>query len=362
MSWPLPLQLLVLLLVGWVSRRQQAVIEYYRVENAVLREQLGRRRLRFTDAQRRRLARAGRALGREALGRLTTVVTPDTILRWYRELVARKYDGSRARGGAARRARRLHVALADLVVRLAEENPGFGYTRLRDALKNLGRDVGRSTVRRILTARGIEPAPERRKRTPWTEFLAAHWEGLFAADFFTVEVLTWLGLVRYQVLVCMELRTRRVHVASVVRQPTDAWMRQIARNLTDPVEGFLRGCQRLILDRDPLYTAAFRRMLADSGVKVLRLPPRSPNLNAYCERWILGARSECLDRLVILGEGHLRRVLAEYVAHFHAERNHQGLGGAIIDPEPGLGRAEGRIFCRKRLGGLLKYYHRRPAA
>lgn len=132
MSWPLPLQLLVLLLVGWVSRRQQAVIEYYRVENAVLREQLGRRRLRFTDAQRRRLARVGRALGREALRRVGTLVTPDTILRWYRELVARKYDGSRARGGArSPTGRRLRVALADLVVRLAEENPGFGYTRLR---------------------------------------------------------------------------------------------------------------------------------------------------------------------------------------------------------------------------------------
>lgn len=246
--------------------------------------------------------------------------------------------------------------------KIALENPGFGYTRIRDALKNVGRDVARTTVKRILADRGIEPAPERRKRTPWSTFLAAHWDGLFAADFFTAEVLTWSGLVRYHVLVVMELRTRRVHVAGITRGPDEAWTLQVARNLTDPIDGFLRTCKLLILDRDPLYTLEFRELLGGVGAKVLRLPARSPNLNAYVERWILGAKSECLDRLILLGEGHLRHAVAEYVVHFHGERNHQGLGSAIIDPEPGLGGDEGPIVRRKRLGGLLSYYHRRAAS
>jgi hypothetical protein len=360
---PYPIQLLVLTLVGWLQRQQADVIEYLRVENQVLREQLRGRRLRFSTAQRLRLARAGKAVGRRALRGVATLVTPDTLLRWFRDLVARKYDGG-ARRAAPTTPARARVLLADLVEKIALENPGFGYTRIRDALRNVGREVARTTVKRILAGRGIEPAPERRKRTSWATFLAAHWDGLFAADFFTAEVLTWSGLVRYHVLVVMELRTRRVHVAGIRRDPDAAWALQVARNLTDPVDGFLRACKLLILDRDPLYTSKFRELLGGAGTKVLRLPARSPNLNAYVERWILGAKSECLDKLILLGEGHLRRAVAEYVAHFHGERNHQGLESAIIDPEPGLGEhvAESEIVCRSRLGGLLRYYHRRAAS
>jgi putative transposase len=257
---------LLYIFAGWVNRRQLDVIEFLREENRVLREQFGGRRLRLTDVQRRRLAVRGKTIGRKALMEVACIVTPDTILRWYRRLIARKYDGSKRRGpGRPRTAE----AIAELVVRMATECPTWGYTRIRDALHNLGHEIGRNTVKRILLEHGIEPAPERSKRMPWKTFLKAHWDVLAAADFFTVEVLTLGGLVRYSVFFVMELKTRRVQIAGLSCQPCEAWMKQIARNLTDAVDGFLTGKRYIILDRDPLYTAAFRRMLKGSGVKVM---------------------------------------------------------------------------------------------
>jgi putative transposase len=352
------LRLLLHFFAGWVNRRQLNVIEYLKEENIVLREQLGGRRLRLTDAQRRRLAVKGKAIGRKALGEVACIVTPDTILRWYRRLIARKYDGSESRGpGRPRTAE----DIAELVVRMAKESPSWGYTRIRDALGNLGHEIGRNTVKRILLEHGIEPAPERSKRTPWRTFLKAHWGAIAAADFFTVEVLTLGGLVRYSVFFVMELRTRRVHIAGITCQPCGAWMMQVARNLTDAIDGFLLDKHHIILDRDPLYTAAFRRMLKDSGVKVVRLPARSPNLNAQAERFVLSIKSECLNRMVPLGENHLRSAITEYVSHYHGERPHQGLDNRLIEPDETAGRSKGPIACRERAGGMLRYYYREAA-
>ncbi len=334
------------------------MIEYLNAENRVLREQLGGRRLRLTNDQRRRLAVKGKALGRKLLMDVAGIVTPDTILRWYRALIAKKYDGSQRRGpGRPRTAQQI----AELVMRIATENPRFGYTRIRDALGNLGIEVGRSTVKRILAAHGIEPAPERGRRTPWKTFLRTHWDAIAAADFFTVEVLTFGGLVRYSIFFVMELRTRRVEIAGITSQPCEAWMKQIARNLTDSFDGFLLNTRHLILDRDPLYTAAFRSMLRGRGVNVIKLPARSPNLNAYAERFVLFIKSECLTRMVLLGERHLRTAIAEYMQHYHTERNHQGVGGRLLVPDETVGRTVGRIVCRERLGGTLKYYFRKAA-
>ena len=176
-------------------------------------------------------------------------MTPDTILRWYRRLVAKKYDGSKTRRPGRPSTK---PDLAALVVRMATENPTWGYTRIRGGLKSLGHDVARNTINAILRDHGIAPAPERGRRTPWTTFLAAHWDILAAADFFTVEVLTWRGLVRYVVFCVMKLKTRTVEIAGITRQPHEAWMTQVARNLTDAGDGFLHGVQYLILDRDPL--------------------------------------------------------------------------------------------------------------
>jgi len=184
------LQFLVAVVAGWVNRNQQEVIEYLRPENRVLRERLGGGRVRFTDAQRRRLAVAAKRVGRKGLFAIETVVTPDTLLRWYRNLVAQKYDGSRRRGvGRPRTA----AEIERLIVTMASENPGWGYTRIRGALYNIGHEIGRNTIKRMLIANGIDPAPERRRRMSWETFLKSHWSLIAATDFFSVEVLTRRG-------------------------------------------------------------------------------------------------------------------------------------------------------------------------
>jgi transposase InsO family protein len=354
---PTPLAFFLLLFSGWVNRRQQAIIDYLLEENRVLRAAHGRRRLRLTDDHRRRLAVKGQVLGRRHLAAVAGIVTPDTILRWYRQLVAKKYDGGKTRRPGRPTTKPDIVAL---VVRMANENPTWGYTRIRGGLRSLGHDIARNTIKAILKDHGIVPAPERRTKTPWKTFLAAHWDVLAAADFFTVEVLTMGGLVRYVVLFVMRLKTRRVEIAGITNHPDDEWMLQIARNLTDAADGFLRGVHYLILDRDPLYTSGFQNLLRTSGVKPLRLPARSPNLNAYAERFVGSIRGECLERIVPLGERHLRAAVRTFVEHYHQERPHQGLGNDLIAPQTTLVRS-GVVQCRERLGGVLKFYYRAAA-
>jgi hypothetical protein len=300
-----------------VNRQQQAVIDYLLEENRVLRAAHGSRCLRLTDDQRRRLAVKGHVLGRRRLAAIAGIVTPDTILRWYRRLLAQKYDGSKARRPGRPTTK---ADLAALVVRMATENPTWGYTRIRGGLKHVGHDIGRNTIKAILKDHVIEPAPERGAKTPWKTFLAAHWDGLVAADFFTVEVLTLRGPIRYVVFFVMLLKTRTVDIVGITAEPDGTWMTQVARRLTDPVDGFLRPAEYIILDRDPLYTAAFRRLLRDSGVKPLVVPAWSPNLNAFAERFVESAKSECLDRLVLLGAAHLRVAVRSFIEHYHEER------------------------------------------
>ena len=252
-------------------------------------------------------------------------------------------------------------ALAELVVRMAIENPRWGYTRLRGALANLGHEISRNTVKRMLCDHGIAPAPARSRRTPWKTFLQAHWEGLAACDLFTVEVLTLDGLKRYLVLFVIELKTRYVHIAGIHPQPDGAWMEQMARNLTDPREGFLRLSRYLIHDRDPLYTRVFEETLRSGGVRPVRLPAPHPNLNAYAERFVRSIKDECLNRVVPLGEGHLRRLVREYVAHYHRERNHQGRDNQLLERAPPQVRVTAGVRRRERLGGLLNFYYREAA-
>ncbi len=342
---------------GWMNREQVAVIDYLKEENRVLRELHGTRRLGLNDDQRRRLAVKGKTLGRRLLTEIGTIVRPDTILRWHRRLIAMKYDGT-----ARRRAGRPRVAspIPELAVRMARDNERWGYTRIAGELRKLGHEVSRSTVRRILSDHGIEPAPERSQRTPWRTFLSAHWDGIAAADFFTVEVWTRVGLMRYVVLFVMDLPTRRVEIAGIAPLPDGFWMEQIARNLVDGFTGFLRGKRLLIHDRDPLFTKGFFEILGWAGVRSVRLPARSPNLNAYAERFVLSIKSECLDRLVPLGERHLRRAIEEYVEHYHEERPHQGLCNRLPGGGPQGGMGSGSVIKLERLGGLLNS-HRRAA-
>jgi transposase InsO family protein len=196
---------------------------------------------------------------------------------------------------------------------------------------------------------------------PWRTFLAAHWGAIAAADFFTIEVLSLRGLVRYHVLFVMDLKTRVVEIAGIRAGPDGAWMMQIARNVTDGVDGFLREHRYLILDRDPLYTTAFRTTLRHAGVNVIRLPRGSPNLNAFAERFVRSIKEECLSKIIPLGVRHLRHVVREFAEHYHLERPHQGLDNAIPRQPPPTSRSTAPIQRRARLGGILSFYHRHVA-
>jgi putative transposase len=291
-----PVQVLLVTLAGWVNRHQQHVIEYLVEENRVLKGQLEGRRLRLTDDQRRRLAAKGRQLGRRVLRQVATIVTPDTILRWHRQLIARKWTFTPKRPGRPR----IMQEISSLILRMATENSTWGYTRIQGALKNLGHGVARSTVAKVLKAHGIPPAPDR--PTSWRTFLRAHWGAIAGADFFTTEVWTARGLITYYTLFVIDLRSRRVHVAGSTPTP-DAWfMAQAARRLTDAVDGFLASHQILICDRDRKWTDTFRRIVQDAGVRIVLTPIQAPNANAYAERFVRSVRAECLDRLILFGE------------------------------------------------------------
>jgi putative transposase len=354
------LPMLIAMVAGWLQRHQQQVIAYLHEENRVLKAQLGGRRLRLTDTERRRLAALAHPLGRTRLQQVATLVTPETRLRWYKRLIAQKFDGSTQRRPLGRP--RVPEEVEQLVVRMAAENPRWGYRRMQGALANLGHRIDKLTVRNILRRHHMEPAPQRRKAgMGWAQFLKLHWEVLAATDFFTVEVATWHGLVTYYVLVVMELATRRVQVAGITPHPTAAFMPQCARQLTDPFGGFLVGKRYLPHDRDTKFTQAFDALLKDSGVESVVLPPRSPNLNAHCERFVRSIKEEALGRMVMLGERSLYYVIHEYLIHSHRERNHQGLDNRLIAPEREVDCLTGHVVRRERLGGLLSYYHREAA-
>lgn len=285
-------------------------------------------------------------------------MTTQTLLRWHRELMGRKYDLSRRRTPGRPPTTE---TISELVVRMARENERRGYTRIRDALSSLGHEISRDTVANILRDHGIEPAPERRKKTTWADFLKRHWEVMAAADLFTIETWSLFGAIRNHVFFVMRLATREVHIAGVTQNPTGPWMTQSVRNLTDGIDGFLQGCELLIHDRDPIFTAQVDHALQCQGIKSVRLPARSPNLNAYAERFVRSIKEECLDQMVFFSEQSLRRAIEHYVEHYHGERNYQGLDSRIIRPAFDAANAEGEILRRERLGGLLNYYHRQAA-
>ena len=334
--------------------------EYLVAENRILKAQL-KTPLRLTDAERMTLAEIAHRLGRRALEDVANVVKPDTLLAWYRRLIARKFDGSKSRRYPGRP--RIDGEIEHLVVRMAKENSDWGYDRIVGAMANLGYRLSDQTVGNILQRHGIPPAPERKRTTTWADFIHTHMAVLAGTDFFTVEVLTLRGLVTYYVLFFIHIESRRVEVAGITPHPNEAWMKQIARNVTMDEWGFLDNCRYLIHDRDTKFTDSFRATVKSSHVEPLKLPARSPNLNAFAERWVRSVKEECLSKLILFGEVSLRRALREYLTHFHRERNHQGKDNVLLfpsrhEPAPGLERS---VRCRERLGGLLKYYHREAA-
>ena len=331
--------------------------EYLAAENRILRTKLPAR-LRLSDPERITLAEIGKRLGRRALREVACVANPDTILAWYRRLVAQKFDGSKHRQYPGRPP--VSSDTKALVLRMARENSGWGYDRIVGALANLGYRVSDQTVKNILRRHGIAPAPKRSQVTSWKDFLAAHMNVLAGCDFFTVEVLSWRGLVTYYVLFFLHLESRRVHIAGITRHPDQEWMEQIGRSATQETWGYLHPCRYVLHDRDTKFCASFRSALASGGVKTIQLPAKSPNLNAFAERWVRSVKQECLSKLILFGEGPLSRVLAEYSRHYHHERSHQGKGNRLLFPDDSEKRysSSRNVVCRQRLGGLLKYYNR----
>jgi transposase InsO family protein len=328
--------------------------EYLVMENRMLRHQVTGR-VRLSDGERKALAEIGNKLGRKALEEVASLVKPDTILAWYRQLIAQKFDGSPQR--KARGRPKIDQELEALVVRMAQENRRWGYDRIAGALAHLGYTISDQTVGNILKRHGIPPASERNRTTTWREFIQAHMDVLVATDFFTTEVWTLGGLVTYYVLFFIHLGSRQVHIAGVTPHPDERWMMQIARNATMADWGILSPGHYLIHDRDRKFCPAFQRLIDQAGVRRVMLPPQSPNLNAYAERWVRSVKEEALSRLILFGERALWHTLNEYVTHYHQERPHQSKGNVILSPHmPPPHRRNRSIRCRERLGGLLKYY------
>ena len=224
-------------------------------------------------------------------------------------------------------------------------------------MKNLGHRVGRSTIARILRVEGIPPS--RQRPMTWRTFLQAHWPALVAADFFTTEVWTARGLVTYYVAFLLDVPTRRMQVIGCTPHPNEAFVIQCLRHATGDT-GLLSDGRLLLCDRDPKWSSAVEQWLGTAGVRVVRTPPRAPNCNAYAERFVRSVKEECLDRIVPLGERHLRRTLQEFAVHYHRERNHQGLANELIDRQPSQ-RPIGSVRRRQRVGGILSYYYRSAA-
>ena len=337
--------------LGWLvllarrSATKNAELLMLRHEVAVLRRQVARPPIDWAD--RAVLAGLSRMLPRSVWRGL--FVQPATLLRWHRDLVRRRWTYPHQRGRPS-----VAAEIRALVLRLARENPTWGYRRIHGELCRLGYKIGASTVWTILQRAGVDPAPKRSALT-WRQFLRVQANGVLAVDFFTVDTVF---LKRLYVLFVIEVATRRVHVLGVTAHPVGEWVTQQARNLVMGLDDRVGRFRFLVCDRDTKFTGAFDSVFAAEGLKVLRTPMQSPRANAYAERWVGTVRRELLDRMLILGCRQLRSVLAEYADHYNSHRPHRALGQA-----PPLGPAEPPVILpargvvrRDRLGGLIHEY------
>jgi putative transposase len=339
----------LVLLLGRSDRSKDVEILVLRHELAVLRRQSGRPRA--DPADRALLATLSRALPRRAWAAFS--VRPETLLRWHRQLVSRRWTYPHTKPGRPP----LAPPRRELILRLARENPHWGYQRIAGELKLLGLAVSPTTVRKVLSRADVPPAPER-GRQPWRSFLRQQAASTLACDFFTVETL---ALRRIYVLFFISLATRRLEFIACTANPDGAWVTQQARNLAMQLGEHERQFQLLIHDRDTKFTPAFDAVLRSEGIEVIRTPVQAPNANAFAERWVRTVRNDCLDRILILGRRHLERVLRVYSNHYNEHRPHRALQ---LAPPDGTSTLDGNTHraaavCRRDLlGGLIHEYQR----
>jgi putative transposase len=337
-----------LVLLGRSSSSKDAELLVLRHEVAVLRRANPWPRLDWAD--RAVLAALIRLL--PARLRAHRLVTPGTVLRWHRRLVARKWTYPHRTGRP-----QVSAEIAALIARLATENDGWGYKRIQGELLKVGHRVGASTIRRVLKALKIPPAPERRTDTTWRTFLRAQASTMLATDFFHVDCAA--SLQRLYCLFVMEVSSRYVHILGVTANPDGPWTVQKIRNLLMDLGDRAADFRFLVRDRAGQFTASFDAVLADAGIEVVKIPPRSPRANAYAERFVLTVRTEVTDRMLIFGERHLRTVLAEYETHYNRRRPHRSRQLGLPRPDqPAADLSQGRIQRRVVLGGLINEYQR----
>ena len=343
-----------------IDKELYKAIDYLREQVRVLVEHQEKqnKRIILTNRQRMRIAAKAKRLSRKMLEQCTELFTVDTVMRWYKNLIAEKYDGSANRGKVGRPP--ISPEIVNLVIKFKKENPRWGYQKITDQIEYLGFRISKTSVKNILIENGYDPEPDLTVRSTWHEFLSSHWDVMTACDFFTIELLVGRKLIRCTVFFVIEFSTRKVFFAPIQPQPDGNYMRQVARIFTDCEDGFLKGKHYLIHDRDPLYRSkGFHGILRSSGVEPIKLPAKSPDLNSIAERFVKSVKYECLNYLILSSVQQLEYTLVQYQQYYHHERIHQSLG-RIIEPKHEIDEAAD-IQCVERLGGLLKSYHRLAA-